>query len=204
MKNELLRKALICCLILNFSMISLVNGAPVLGDRILFEINNSYFTQRQLEVYLLIKEALRKRAPGQNVTVVSKKTWQAAMKSFETDMLIQQEVQKFGSFLPSKEISDKTIALVERRNQNDSVFQNAKKRLAISRENMVWAVSTILQIQAFRKNKNRGEKYTRQANRNQPAWLEELRLRMVIRKFKGADTYVQIVPAVAKKVEKAL
>src|SRR5262249_49257654 len=62
----------------------------VLGDRLVTEINNIPYTQRQVETYLFVKEALRKNEPGQGISLVNSSNWQMALDAFSEDMLIQQ------------------------------------------------------------------------------------------------------------------
>jgi hypothetical protein len=172
---------------------SLLSSPSVLGDRVLFEIDNNYFTQRQLEIHILVKEALRKRGLGDSFGLVSEKTWSQARETFIVDMLIHHEVQRFGSFLPTPDLTSKTLDYITKKNGKDRAYQAGVRRLGVQKEDLLTAVTNILQIEAYKKNKQ-GPGLQTEAGATYPPWIEEIRARVVVRDLKGSEAYQSIQP----------
>ena len=179
-------------------------SAKTLGDRLVIEINNAPYTRRQVEVYIAIKESLRKDG-GTGLKIVNAKNWDVALKVFAWDMLIEQEASRLGSFQPSKKNIEKYLKIVRKRFATDVNLRNTKARLGVDERSVKRTLSTVLRTEAFRSSKDRqaaisgGEGDKKKQKPAIARWLKDLEERSVIRIYKDAMQYRIIQPTLGRK-----
>ncbi len=103
-----------------------VSGAEILFDRVLFKINDASFTQREMEIYLLVK-ALQL---SQNELIATEKNWQSALLNYKNAMLIYEESKKL--HLSTEQVGlDKQVLALRTMILNDKALNMLGDRLGI-------------------------------------------------------------------------
>jgi len=164
----------------------------VLVDRLLLEVNGMSYSQRQMEIYHLIRQAIDLEI-DQPLIVLARETWLDALHGYRDAMVIDHEVQRLGSFRPAKAAIDLAEKIIRTRNEQDERMQELMERLEIGGRTLRQNVAMNLRIEAFRQNKDRPMQNQLGRIASGPAWLEELRLRTQVRVFEGAEEFVPIV-----------
>jgi hypothetical protein len=193
-------------------------AAGTLGDRLVVSINNVPYTQRQVEVYIAIKESLRRPRRAAPVRLVSAGNWSEAVKVFSDDMLILQEAVRLGSFQTAEQNFDKYEQVVRARCKDDDGLRAVAARLGIDDLTIAKTLETVLRVAAFRRSKDRQaavagagaeagkgkaknkdddeglEEDAKAAPAGAARWFVELEERAVVRMFQDAHDYVVIDP----------
>lgn|GEM_PF-4553399 len=174
-------------------------GEPrkTLGDRLIVSVNSTPYTQRQIEVYLTVKEGLRD-ASVDSAPVLNSENWPAALNAFADDMIVHQEAHRVGSFQVTENAEKLARGKFEKRRSGDSAFATASGRLNIDDRTLTRTLNTVLRTEAFRRNKERQSIVARTDDDGAPRWFEEIKDRAVVRYFAGAEKYVEIRPVPVK------
>lgn len=155
-----------------------------LGDRLIMYINFKAFTQRQVEIYLGMREALLDKPASFRGPEAA--TWQSGLEIFQEAMVIAAEASKkqTTSLMPP---SDAEIQAAETHlhayKAASLEFRNFCDRLSLAPEEYRAAISEILVIARFRERKE-----------FDATWVAEARKRNQIHYFDGSTTYEPIVP----------
>jgi hypothetical protein len=151
------------------------------GDRVLLEIENFYFSQRQMEVYYFTKH-LALMDQGDRVAI-NEKNWSLLLNNYIEDMLIYQETQKIGSFFPSEKMVSSVKLKLFDLSKNDSKVRDEMRKLELSMKEISAVSAIALQVASFRQNK-----FKNKSNN----WVDELKKKYVVRLFKGSQKFVPL------------
>ena len=170
-----------------------ISRAGSVGDRLILSINAVPYTQRQAELYLNVKEAL-KAGPSQPVNVITEQNWRDALKVFTEDMVVLQEAARLGSFAAPDELTEKYLTTLKSRLASGSAFSERAKILGLVDSSIGPVLDHVLRVAAFRRSKERGEN-GQQSKAATSKWLDDLMSRQTVRKFDDALEFVEIHPA---------
>ena len=177
--------------------IFLIVGLPVqnsvfsatVGDRLIIELNQYGFTQRQMEVYLLFRSVL---SPGgvSKPWLVGENNWQESVQEFRNDMMIFLETRRLGRFQPQnlriQQANQKALAAADK----DAAITGAFKRLGIDRWTSLRTIVKVMQVDEYRRLKDSsGDK----------SWLYEIEKKYVVRRFNGTGQWLPIQPTLGRK-----
>lgn len=175
----------------------------VIGDRLVVTINNVPYSQRQVEMYIHVKESLRKTSDGTTRTI-SAANWLDALTVFTEDMIILQESQRLGSFQAPEQAFDKYLAVVREKIAKGPALAAALQRLGVSDQAVGRTLEEVLRIAAFRRSKERQDQQNERDDKTDGAgpgtrageakWLTELVARAAVRRYGDAGLYVTIEP----------
>src|SRR5690606_35170412 len=121
-----------------------------LGDRLVIAINDTPYTQRQIEMYITIKESLRK---SDNVRLIQPSDWADVVDVFTEDMIIFQESLRLGSFEPADPLVGRFLSAVKDKISQDRKFGAELKRLGVEEPDLRSALQTVLRIDSYRRSK---------------------------------------------------
>jgi hypothetical protein len=183
-------------------------GLAQLGDRLVVSINNLPYSQRQVEVYIAVKEALRVNTKGQ-VLVVQENNWKPALNAFSEDMIILQEAMRLGSFQVNDTMMAKYLDIVQSKSATDPRFAEVVARLGIDRKTLLRTLEDVLRVAGFRRSKKRQEDVAskdsdRVPSKGRQRWLRELEERAVSRVYQGAYGYRFINPTLGSSSDEDL
>ena len=181
-----------------FFLIPSVAKSGQLGDRVLVEIGSAFFSQHQLECYILIKAALSEKGWKAEIALPTAANWEKYLDMFVLDMAIQQESQRLGSFFPSDEAVNRAIEKIQKLEKVDLAFGTAVDNLRIEKRVLVRTIAMALQVSAYGAGKL-GEVEAGGNSAKQKAWQEDLLNKFVIRILDGSKIYRQIHPPAAAK-----
>lgn len=178
--------------------ILLVAAAPAgnIGDRLVVAINGVPYSQRQIEIYIHVKETLRK-STDDSVRLISAGNWGDAITVFTEDMVILQESQRLGSFQAPDQAIDKYLGVVRDKLAKSAVLKQTLDRLGGTEPIVGHALEDVLRIAAFRRSKDHEDAQTKKTpgtDRTRAKWLDDLQARSVARLFKDSEDYVVIEP----------
>ncbi|MFK7823676.1 MAG: hypothetical protein AB8G05_05955 [Oligoflexales bacterium] len=159
------------------------DSTQVLGDRLLMDINHYTFSQRQMEVYLLIKALIYK--PENPRVKLNQESWLSSIEKFREDMLIYLETKRLGRFQPPDDKVQNITRDLERRLYNSPNIQEDAKRLGLDRLTLLRTVANVIQVEEYRKLKSMNQ---------EPGWVKSLEPKYVVRSFKGSHKYQKISP----------
>ena len=201
-----------------------VGSAQKLGDRIVVAINDQTYTQRQVESYITLKECLRKPSDSpQAVNLITKQNWTDALSVFIEDMILLQEVIRLGSYQDVSQLIDQYETIVKGKLSTHATLAAHAKRLGFNDLTIAKTLEDILRIAYFRRSKmkqanlipssqresnedlnnffvERGDDSAGSASESAVAeeqtqkWFKVLVEQSRVRRFEGADVYVEIFP----------
>ncbi|NRA44025.1 MAG: hypothetical protein HRU09_03605 [Oligoflexales bacterium] len=154
-----------------------------LGDRLLMDINHYTFSQRQMEVYLLIKSLIYKT--GKQKAKLNQDNWLPSIEKFREDMIIYLETKRLGRFQPPDDKVQSIARDLERKIYKSTVIRADASRLGLDRLTLLRAVASVVQVEEYRKLKSMGQ---------EPSWIKALEPKYVVRLFKGSHRYQSINP----------
>jgi len=171
-----------------------------IGDRAVLAINNVTYTQRQIEMYIVVKESLRKNIGIETARVVNAANWNEAVTVFTEDMIIYQEAQRLGGFQAPDQLIERFVSLIQEKNKRSDVFRTTMTRLGADQVGVTRVLDSVIRIAAFRRSKDR------QASANDavgdiedqsgatPEWLTEIADRAIVRRYEGTSQFIDIAP----------
>lgn len=189
--------AALCAIMIFFTTIA--EGA-VVGDRAVLSINNTTYTQRQVEMYIVIKESLRKNAAIESARVVNATNWTEALTVFTEDMTIHQESLRLGGLQAADQLIDRFSNLIKEKNAKSQLFRATMERLGADQVGITRVLDTVIRVAAFRRSKERqaataGVPEIDDGDGSQPVWLTELKERAIVRRYEGTQDFITIAPA---------
>lgn len=216
---EILRRYWMPCILLQLAVMAGAQApsAGVLGDRLIVSINSLPYTQRQIEAYATVREALRSPQAGEQAVVVAQ-NWKEAIELFSEEMIILQEAQRLGGFQAESRLTQRYRQLLAERMQKGAALRATLQRLGYDKNALSRIVDAILRVASFRRSKER-QPGVSASERNgiqqdgPPApmgspslgggpWLDDLKTRAVVRHYDGAWRYERIqLPASPSKHE---
>ena len=161
-------------------LIPLCYGAT-LGDRLLLEINNYSYTQRQLEAHMLVKKNIEARY--QTGELFNQNNWRDLLNTFQQDMLILLEIERYGWYDPSlADIETAQHNILRNLGNNPTDFV----RLGIDSSMLTNLIISNLKISLYR---------NRQTTLNEGnSWLEKLAKKNYLRLYHQSSIYQPIFP----------
>lgn len=120
--------------------------ADVIVDRIVLKINDSAFTQRELETYLLVK-AVRKK---QRELVATQENWERAVKYFKNDMLIHEESRKLKYPVETPATLPQDVKDIQASLQADGEWKALADRLLINEKDIEAVVRMLLRVEKYK------------------------------------------------------
>lgn len=197
MKSFRMQFAAVCGAI--FFLAATRAGAIVVGDRAVLSINNTTYTQRQVEMYIVIKESLRKNTALESARVVHAGNWLEALTVFTEDMIIHQESLRLGGLQAADQLIDRFSNLIKEKNAKSPLFRATMERLGADQVGITRVLDTVIRVAAFRRSKDRqastsGAPEIDDSESTQPSWLTDLNERAIIRRYEGAQSFIEIAP----------
>lgn len=180
-----------------------------LGDRLIVSINSLPYTQRQIEAYATVREAMRSGAVVTGAVVIAE-NWKDAVEVFTEEMIILQEAQRLGGFQAESRLTNRYQTLLTERMAQSASLRETLSRLGYHPKSLRRIIDAILRVATFRRSKERqpnalgGEKSS--VNEDGPPapasapgsgggpWLDDLKARAVVRNYEDAFRYVMIYP----------
>ena len=167
-------------------ILALFCSAYQLGDRLLLQINNASYTQRQLEAHTLIREALRVMPVSPEQLVISAQLWRDLLDKFREDMLILLELERFDRYRPSEADIDTARRYVM---QKQAELQADFVRLGIDDDMLTELLAVNLKINAYRRAQEQKTTTT-----TKPRWLQKIEQRNFVRFYRGSSLWMPIHP----------
>ncbi len=156
-------------------------SAYTLGDRLLLQVNDRSFTQRQLEAHILVREALRVTPQP---AAISAQRWRALLDTFREDMLILSELERYDRYLPrAADIETAEHYVLQKRTALQADFV----RLGIDDDMLRKLIVTNLKINSYRRVQS---KNTTTAT----SWLRKIERRNAVRFYRGSSLWMPIHP----------
>lgn len=184
-----------------FSFILLVSAfselhGKALADRLIMEIDHTPYSQRQLEIYFVVKDALTGK---QNIRSTNTTNWHSLYEEFRVDMIIHQEALRLGSFNPSLNMLGKAEKIFNMHRVKQDIIIASMQRLGASQKTVKKVIATALRVESFRRSKER-QASIRESQKSSSIvrtirfskWQKDLESRAVIRHFDGSDKFVPI------------
>lgn len=183
------------CLFL-FLLSGLIQASPpahgqseLIGDRLILELNRNSFSQRQAEVFLLIRSLMQDTKTAQKKTepwLIFSDNWAESREQFRESMSIFLETKRLEQFQPQNTEIQAMVKRVWNQQDQHHEVRSAFERLDIDRWTIVKTVAMIMQIEEFRRLKEgSGEK----------SWLRNLEGKYDVRWFTNAEKWVRISAA---------
>ncbi len=172
------------------------------GDRAVLAINNVTYTQRQIEMYIVVKESLRKNTGIETARVVNAANWNEAVVVFTEDMIIYQEAQRLGGLQAPDQLVERFVSLINEKSKKSDVFRATMSRLGADQVGITRVLDSVIRIAAFRRSKDRQASTTETTGEIEeqtgatPEWLTEITERSIVRRYEGTSQFVEIAPSV--------
>jgi hypothetical protein len=173
----------------------------LVADRLIAQVNAQSYSQWQVESYFLVKESLRgAMAPageGGEVRFAPSAQWKGEVEAFVTEMLVFQEAERIGSFVPTSRMVEQALALVDNMRGREPAIHEAWTRLGLTQALASRVVAQVLRVDAFSQSQERvlptasanGGKDLPLAHR---PWVQALRDRALVRFFDGAEIWREV------------
>jgi hypothetical protein len=87
------------------------------------------YTQRQIEMYIVVKESLRKKTSMESARVVNATNWNEAVTVFTEDMIVYQEVQRLGGLQAPDQLVEKFVSLIQEKSKKSGVPKSILKKV---------------------------------------------------------------------------
>lgn len=188
--------------LLIFSLICLgftfgAQGQNEVKNRLVIAINNISYSQRHVELYLTLREALRAGATNAPVLAIDQKNWKEALDAFSDEMMILQEQQRITTYQPSTEAIQKALDRVDKRRDENAQFASDLKRIGADPASIRRTVSQILSVNFYQQTRGKQlglkeQDKTKEVGPSKIDWMVELREKSVVRFFKDALTYIPV------------
>lgn len=170
--------------LLTIVVIALCSSAYTLGDRLLLQVNNHSYTQRQLEAHTLIREALRV-VRDEAVGIISAQRWRDLLDLFREDMLILLELERYDRYRPNPEDIETAKHYVL---QKQEVMRAEFVRLGIDDSMLTELIVVNLKINAYRRAQDKKTTTTK------PRWLQKIEQRNFVRFYRSSSIWMPIYP----------
>ena len=170
------------------------------GDRAVLAINNVTYTQRQIEMYIVVKESLRKNTSIESARVVNAANWNEAVTVFTEDMIVYQEAQRLGGLQAPDQLIEKFVSLIQEKSNKSDVFRSTMTRLGADQVGMTRVLDSVIRIAAFRRSKDRQASNSDSTGEiedqsgSTPEWLTEITERAIVRRYEGTNQFIEIAP----------
>lgn len=182
-----------------------LSNAAIVGDRLVIAVNTVPYSQRQLELYLTVKQTIRPEQ-GADESVISSRNWGEAITVFTEEMMILQEAVRLGSFAAPDQLLDKYNAVIRKKLAQGTALKRTLQRLGVDDLTISRTLDSILRVASYRQNRNRQEAQAAVVKKSatvesESKWLTELRRRTNTRVFAGTEVYLEINPIAGGRVD---
>ncbi len=170
------------------------------GDRAVLAVNNVTYTQRQIEMYIIVKESLRKNTGIESARVVNAANWNEAVTVFTEDMIVYQEVLRLGGLQTPDQLIEKFVSLIQEKSKKSDVFRSTMTRLGADQVGVTRVLDSVIRVASFRRSKDRQASTTDNTGEIEdqpgaaPLWLTEITERSIVRRYEGTNQFVDIAP----------
>lgn len=177
----------------SFSTTKLIN-------RLLININKSHYTQRELEIYLLVKKILENKEESYHMTL---ETWNQYIEEFTNDFLIYQTAKQLDFYKKTKAKTAGYKDLLEKIKLSKSKHTNIKNKFTQINPNhneikKNFRKYTIIREFILRKNSiNR----TDFSSNKKPLWFLNLYKEYRIRYYKNSNSYEKLSSVTLNNLE---
>lgn len=202
MKNialTLKRAGLLICLACASSSPS---WSATIADRLVLEVDNTSYSQRQFELYVALRSALYGE-DASKIVLVSEKNWSEQLEFFRLDMLVEQEAQRLSTAPPGKRVVDAGVEVVKRKIDRSQQFKDYLVHMNADDAVVRRTLTSVLRVKSFLVS--RGRQYGADVSRVEEKaevdrtadWFIRLEQRTPFRIFEGARRYQAIDPKVS-------
>ena len=174
------KKFFIALIIFSFLSSFAASKPESLGDRLILEVGKNTYTQRQLELHLVIKSIIQ----NQQFNPISPSNWLQSLNEFSEDMVIFLASQEIGRFQPqNKKVQIETQRFYDLASKS-SQLKSFMERMDVKKVNILENVSKILQIEDYKKLKVKDT-----------TWKSNLSNIYNLRFFEESKKYIEIHPS---------
>ena len=167
-------------------------------NRSILDVDGFTYTQRDLEIYSLAKEALfwRKGVPAK---VVNAETWVTQLEAYKNEMLINglfnREAQRLTSFIPNGEMVNEALKVVWQSLKKSSALKSQFEFLKVTTGELKAQVILVLKVQAYLKSKSSkvGQKDWMYKVDTEAVWFERISRNMSYRLYSESQHYKKLV-----------
>ena len=164
-----------------------LHAEPVLVNRLLIKINESSFSQREMEIYFLAKSL----SLNNKDLVVTENNWPVLIRAYKDDMMLYEETRKLHYSQDIEKDMGKKLALVKDGIQKDPFLGGIEKRLAMNDRDLEIALVALARVEKFRsEQKESTDPLKAPPNRRVPS----IEKRNYVRYFQEAGRYRYIQP----------
>lgn len=164
-------------------------GDKLLVDRMLLKINDTAFTQRDAETYLLLKAILQE----DRTLIPSAQSWTKGLREFKNDMLLYEESQKLRHISPFTESQlNQLMGQIQKQSKEGPAGELAK-RLALSEGDWKDALQIFLKVEKAKNTEHSPAEKRQTSGGNQK--FSELEKKNYVRFFEDAESYKVIHPS---------
>ncbi|RZA17805.1 MAG: hypothetical protein EOP10_22075 [Proteobacteria bacterium] len=145
----------ILCLTLYMFLKSTASAAPLLVDRLIVEISGKSYSQKQLEVYGLIRTIAMGEAAS--LGLPTSERWPEQVETFKNEMIIVTQLEndqtKLDSFLPeASKVSDAVKALNAVQGKDSAVDAFIRGR-SLSESEITKTLTTIFRVEGYTRSR---------------------------------------------------
>ncbi len=164
-----------------------------LGNRVVLQIGNQVYTQRQVEIYNFVEVIFSFDASQQgelshlSYSEVSDKNWGSILNYFLDRMVLNQEAERLGSYEPLENIVSKAIQVYSEKIKENRNIQSYVEHLKIEEHEIKKALIVILRVKSF----DQSQKRMKSVDQADPL-LEELKMKYLVRFFENAKSWKKI------------
>ncbi len=170
---------------------SLGETKEILGNRMILQVNNFSYTQREIEIHFLIKTAIKPLfLDKEDFSLINEKNWEKQLDQFKNDMIVFIESQKLGKFQPTEEKINEAKIAARNAFEADPKLKKIKEHLDVSSELITKFIVILLQVDDFKIS--RRSLSDRVSFYRAERWFQELEGRYVTRFFYGTSEYQPI------------
>lgn len=119
-------------------------------NRELLKVNENSYTQREAEIYLLVK-ALRK---SERSFLAKEANWKRALRDYKNDMLVYEDSRKLRYTMDSGTDFKDEIKSIRKSIQEDKELRDLASRLVISDKDILNALLTLGRVDKYKMDQN--------------------------------------------------
>ncbi len=180
---------LILCLL--FTAFSQVEAKSIV-NRIVLQIRNQAYSQRELELYRAAKWSMRSPEP---FVPLSASNWSQELASFSRDMLLFKEAWTTNRFQADESVINSNLEKIFQRVQSEPELSKLFQRLQGERVDLIELVAMEIQVENFQQSKKRTDRFSNADNdADYKSFIDSLASKYYVRPFVGADVYIELNP----------
>ena len=157
-------------------------------DRLVVSVKNISYSQRHVELYIYIREALREKQPdNSHFEALDQGTWREVLLFFVGEIKILQEQQRLTVYSPPKRALAKARERISERTESNLLFSARLKNLQANDESIQKILQQILSVEFFRETRIKKNTLSDASDLNQ-----NFKDQLLVRFFNKAFTYYPI------------